>query len=312
MAQFENYSYFEGIEIELSADTHNLAVNSNKIVVMATADIRLTGIQKPTQLSGEITLFFIRNGSDFTVTLPSKDALSLQQNQFQTDHDIVLKKGEVGVFLINDEGLFSYGVLLSNNKYYYTVRDANAADVLAAEATVYDSVPVIGFLNYKVLQFSTPHTFAGTETWVQEMTSRDVANNIWNPVYFNLTAIDAYDIGHDLAEAARQNIKDIQDSLIETWAGHLFKNGMTWTALQKTALTIYVNKLKFYGSTGNVGIVRQIAIADKAIVDAPAMLTVLDPFTGTTYNVDVMTSAMLQHLIDLFNVYKKKYPDGTI
>jgi hypothetical protein len=312
MGLFESYSFFDAIEYELSADTHDLAINSNKIVIVSSADIKLTGIKKPEIIEGEIALFFIRNAGNFKVTLSARDVLSLEPNQFQMDADIVLKNGEVAVFLINDTGLFSYGVLLSNNKHYYTVRDANAADVLAADELVYDSVPIVGVLNYKVLAYSTPHTFVGTETWVQDMTSRDVANNIWNPVYFNLAAIDAYDIGRDLAEAARANVKTIQDNIIETWAGHLFKNALTWTALQKLALTLYVNKLKFYGSTGNVGVVRQIAISDKVIVDAPAMLTVLDPFTGATYNVDVMTSAMLQHLIDLLNIYKKKYPDGTI
>lgn len=318
MAQIENFTYNESVEIQLVANTDNLQVNSNNINISSSSDIDLTGIDASavrTQFDeGAVGLFFIRNIGNFVVTLKAKSLLSNYENRFQMDFDIKVHAGEVAVFLINSEGLFSYGVLLSNNKYYYMVRNANAADVTAAESIIYDSTPIVGGfgLNYKCLQFSAPHTFAGTEMWVQEMTATDVELNVYNPVFFNLGPIDPYEIGRAMADAARNNVKYIQDCLVETFAGHFFKNALVWTGTQKTAMTLYANKFKNYGEVGNIGMVRGIAIADKAIIDSPAIVTVYDSYTGITHNVDVLTSAMLQHLIDILNIYKKKYPDGTV
>jgi len=320
MGLFDSYSFFEAVEYDLSADTHNLPINSNKIVVVPSADIKLTGIKKPELIVGEIALFFIRNGGNFNVTLSAKDVLSLEQHQFHMDNDIVLKNGEVAVFLINDEGLFSYGVLLSDNKHYYTVRNAAIVDVDAADKVVYDSEPIFGSsgsiaplgFNYKVLQYSTPHTFEGTETWVEEMTTREVLLNAKNPLYFDLSGEDAYEIGYAIKEALYYNQKLSTAIISEAAGGHLVKNALVWTSPQKVAFNTYWNKIRFIALMGNIGAMRVQLLADKALLDAAAPVTVTDPYTGTVYTPTVLTSAMLQYAIDKCNIQKKKFPDGTI
>lgn len=198
-------------------------------------------------------------------------------------------------------------------KYIYSVRNADPIDVAAAEAVVLDSVPVTGgTFDYKVLQFSNAHQFQGTETWVQDMKPKDITLNKWNPIYYDLSSQDPYVIGAEMVEAAENNRKFISDLIIETAAGHLFKNGLSWSAADKFTFHLYWLKIQFIGSIGNVGSILAELQADKLIIDTPAVVTVTDPFTGSTHNVNQLNSGILQFAIDKCLIYKKKYPDGTI
>jgi hypothetical protein len=162
------------------------------------------------------------------------------------------------------------------------------------------------------LKFSQPHTFQGTETWVKQMTSRQVVNNLYNPLYFDLTLINAFEVGRGLVPAALDNIKFINSLCIEAAAGNLFKNALTWTSAEKLAFNVYWNKIRYYGQLGNVGEVLAQLQADLVTINTPAVVQALDPNTGITHNVTVLTAAMLQNAIDNCIEYKKLYPDGTV
>ena len=256
--------------------------------------------------------FVIENKNNFILTLEAKSEDSLSENRFQMEKDIQLKKGERAFFDFNEKGLFLIKIYPSDDKFYYSVRDADALDVAAAERTIYDSVPIIGTLNYKVLEYNEAHVFNGSETWFIEMTPREVADNIWNPLYYDISLVDAYEIGKDLQKPAEANQQLLKDIIIESAAGYLFKNSMTWTTSEKLAFNLYWNKILFYSGLGNVGAMIYELNIDLATITTPTIVTVTDPFTGVVHNVDVLTSDMINHSLGLCFDYKKKFPDGTI
>ena len=309
--QVNDFFYNNAQLIDITSDENDLYVESNYIQAALTGDFSITGIENPS--GGTIDArFVIENENDFILTLVSKSPDSLSENRFQMERDIQLRKGERASFDFNEKGLYLLKIYPSDDKFYYSVKDANIADVNSAEKVIFDSVPVIGALNYKVLEYNEAHVFNGSETWFIEMTPREVADNIWNPVFFDLSGVDAYEIGADLIESARVNQQLVKDIIIETAAGHLFKNGMTWTASEKLAFNLYWNKIIFYSGLGNVGAMMYELNIDLATIITPAIVTVADPFTGVVHNVDVLTSDMINHALGLCVNYKKKFPDGTV
>lgn len=314
MSLYNNYRSVPPSEITLTDLVNNdVPIDSEYIEILCSENVSITGIKRPgpDNEKGSLT---IENNSEHEVTLVAKSEDSLEYNRFQMEFDIVLRPGEMADFRVTEHGLYLQNLFPDSRKFYYSVRDADAADVTAAEKVVYDSVPIVGVLglNYKLLQYNEPHTFAGTETWVQQVTSRDVIYNKFNPVYFDLSTLDPYQIGHEITEAARNNRRITNDIIIETAAGHLFKNGLSWSSLDKYTFNLYWLKISHYGDLGNLGLVLKILQDDLAIISTPAPVTVLDIYSGVSYIVTQLTADMLNHAIDLCLEYKKKYPDGTI
>jgi len=309
--QVNDFFYNNAQLIDITSDENDLYVESNYIQAALTGDFSITGIENPS--GGTIDArFVIENENDFILTLVSKSPDSLSENRFQMERDIQLRKGERAFFDFNEKGLYLLKIYPSDDKFYYSVRDADALDVAAAERTIYNSVPIVGILNYKVLEFNNEHIFTGTESWFIQMTAREVADNIWNPLYYDISLVDAYEIGKDLQQSARENQQLVKDIIIETAAGHLFKNGITWTASEKLAFNLYWSKIIFYSGLGNVGAMMYELNIDLATIITPAIVTVADPFTGVVHNVDVLTSDMINHALGLCVNYKKKFPDGTV
>jgi len=314
MSLYNDYRSVPPQEIIITGpQVNDLEIISECVEIVCSENVIVTGIQRPSP-SDEKGNLTIENNSEFELTLKSKSEDSLAQNRFQTEFDIILRPGEMADFRVIEHGLYLQNIFSDSKKFYYSVRDADAADVTAAEKVVYDSVPIVGGfgLNYKILQYTEPHTFAGTETWVQQVTSRDVILNKYNPVFFDLSALDPYDIGKAVTEGARNNRKVINDLLIETAAGHLFKNGMTWSSLDKFTFNLYWLKVEHYGALGNIGLVLKILQDDLVIISTPATVSVLDLYSGTSYPVAQLTADMLNHAIDICLEYKRKYPDGTV
>lgn len=314
MGLYNDYRSVPPKEITLTElINHNVPFDSEYLEFLSSANVSVTGLQRPGPLNekGAVT---IENHSEYEITLVAKSLDSDEDNRFQMETDVILGPGEMADFRVIEHGFYLMNIYPDIKKFYYSVRDADAVDVAAAEKTIYDSDPIVGGfgLHYKVLQFTEPHTFAGTETWVQQITSRDVILNKYNPVFFDLSALDPYFIGRNITEGARNNRKIINDILIETAAGHLFKNGLTWSSLDKFTFNLYWLKLSHYGQLGNMGLVLKVLQDDLTIITTPATVSVTDLYTGTSYPVAQLTAAMLSHAIAICIEYKKKYPDGTV
>jgi hypothetical protein len=324
MQTVNDFSFNQGQYIFLDSDTNNLLINSNYIEIHSENDVTITGIQKPIIIEDDIDArFVIENNNDFLLTLKAKSSLSLPENRFNIDVDIILRQGEKAIFDFNENGLFLLSVLKSNDKFFYSVRNCSASNVSQAEKIIFDSEPLFGSsgsiaplgLNYKILKFSNEFAFDGAEAWAIQMTSRDVASNIWNPLFFDLSSQDAFFIGFGIVEAARENQQLVKDIIINSAAGHLFKNALNpaWTSAEKFAFNLYWNKVRFYGALGNVGAILSELNSDKIkLENPPNLVSVKDPYTDTVYPVNLLTIEMIDFAISICIDYKKKFPDGTI
>ena len=193
---------------------------------------------------------------------------------------------------------------------YYSIKNAAQSDIDAAV----NYIPGTDGINtYHILEYNEPQSFGNGETWFIELTHREVVDNKYNPIYYDISQLDPYELGANIVEAAKYNQQFVKDLIIESAAGHLFKNGLLWTSAQKKAFNVYWSRILFYSAIGNVGEMRNLLLSDIAILQTPGIITVTDPFdSNTTYNVDVLTEEMVQHAIDLTTIYKKKFPDGTV